>query len=377
MKIRRILAIAYKEWLHVQRDWRSLLMALGAPIFLLVLFGYALTLDVKNVSLIVLDQSQTPYSRDYVSSFTSSDYFTLTRYVDRIEEVEAALDRREAFAGLIIPVNYAEKLHAGKIAPVQLLIDGSDSNTATITLGYAEAITAGYSNALLMEELKRDGINPPNIPLDMRSRVWYNPNTDTKYSIVPGLIAVIMMVIAAMLTSLTIAREWERGTMEQLISTPVKVPELIMGKILPYFLIGLFDVILIVTVGEILFQVPLKGSLILLFVMTLIFLIGSLSLGIVISIVTKTQLLASQLAMVSTFLPSFLLSGFLSTISNMPTGIQMMSYVVPARYFITLLRSLYLKGAGLTILFWEALFLTCFALVMVILAHLKFKKKLA
>jgi len=188
---------------------------------------------------------------------------------------------------------------------------------------------------------------------------------------------VIMMVIAAMLTSLTIAREWERGTMEQLISTPVRVPELITGKILPYFLIGLFDVALIVVVGDFLFHVPLHGSLILLFFTTLIFLIGSLSLGILISITTKTQLLASQLAMVATFLPSFLLSGFLSTISNMPPVIQIMSYVVPARYFITLLRSLYLKGAGLNVLFMEVLFLSCFAVVMVALALLKFKKKLA
>jgi len=215
-----------------------------------------------------------------------------------------------------------------------------------------------------------------NLPLDIRPRVWFNADMESKNYIIPGLIAVIMMVIAALLTSLTVAREWERGTMEQLISTPVKGWELILGKLLPYFVIGMLDVSLAVLMGEFLFQVPLRGSAALLFAMAAVFLAGALSLGMVISIVTKSQLLASQLAMVLTFLPSFLLSGFMYAISNMPTPIQVITHVIPARYFVSLLKGIYLKGVGLEILAGEAALLTLFSVAMLVLANVKFKKKL-
>jgi ABC-2 type transport system permease protein len=211
----------------------------------------------------------------------------------------------------------------------------------------------------------------------MQPRVWFNADMASKNYIIPGLIAVIMMVIAALLTSLTVAREWERGTMEQLISTPVTGPELILGKLLPYFAIGMFDVLLAVIMGEFLFQVPLRGSVALLFGMAAIFLAGALSLGMVISIVTKSQLLASQLAMVLTFLPSFLLSDFMYAISNMPTPIQMITYLIPARYFVVLLKGIYLKGVGLEILAIEAGLLVLFGAGMLILANVKFRKRLA
>jgi ABC-2 type transport system permease protein len=212
--------------------------------------------------------------------------------------------------------------------------------------------------------------------LDVRPRVWFNEDLESKNYIIPGLIAVIMMVIAALLTSLTVAREWERGTMEQLISTPVKKQELILGKLLPYFAIGMFDVILAVVMGEFLFEVPLRGNVALLFAMAAIFLAGALSLGMFISIVTKSQLLASQLAMVTTFLPAFLLSGFMYAISNMPKMIQVMTHLIPARYFVALLKGIYLKGIGLNILYMEAGLLSLFGVLMFALANVKFKKKL-
>ena len=214
------------------------------------------------------------------------------------------------------------------------------------------------------------------MPLDLRPRVWFNADMESKNYIIPGLIAVIMMVIAALLTSLTVAREWERGTMEQLISTPIKGWELVTGKLLPYFLIGLLDVALAVLMGEFLFQVPLRGSVALLFTLAAVFLAGALALGLVISIVTKSQLLASQLAMVLTFLPSFLLSGFMYAISNMPRPIQLVTYTIPARYFVALLKGIYLKGVGLRILLLEAGLLTIFAVLIVLLAVRKFRKKL-
>jgi ABC-2 type transport system permease protein len=227
-----------------------------------------------------------------------------------------------------------------------------------------------------MGEMRRLSGRAPLLPLELRSRVWFNADLESKNYIIPGLIAVIMMVIAALLTSLTVAREWEQGTMEQLISTPVKGRELILGKLLPYFAIGMFDVLLSVLVGEFMFQVPLRGNVALLFGMAAIFLAGALSMGMVISIVTKSQLLASQLAMVLTFLPSFLLSGFMYSISNMPQAIQVVTYLIPAKYFVALLKGIYLKGVGLEILAVEAGLLTIFGAAMVMMANVKFKKML-
>jgi ABC-2 type transport system permease protein len=227
-----------------------------------------------------------------------------------------------------------------------------------------------------MATTRRIGGRMIHTPLDLRPRVWFNADMESKNYIIPGLIAVIMMVIAALLTSLTVAREWESGTMEQLISTPLKGSELILGKLLPYFAIGMLDVLLAVVMGQFLFRVPLRGNVALLFAMAAIFLAGALSLGMVISIVTKSQLLASQLAMVLTFLPSFLLSGFMYAIGNMPHAIQLVTYLIPARYFVTLLKGIYLKGIGLEILALEAGLLTVFGAAMVLFANLKFKKKL-
>ena len=218
---------------------------------------------------------------------------------------------------------------------------------------------------------------PIRQPLDFRPRVWFNEDLESRNYIVPGLIAVIMMVIAALLTSLTVAREWERGTMEQLISTPVTGPELILGKLIPYFIIGFLDVLLAVLMGEFLFGVPLRGSVALLFGMASIFLAGTLAMGMLISIVAKSQLVASQVAILATFLPAFLLSGFMFSIANMPKVIQAITYVIPARYFITLLKGIYLKGVGLEILGLEALLLIVYAVAMVLLANVWFKKRLS
>ncbi len=286
------------------------------------------------------------------------------------------MDSGEALAALVIPAGFAGMIESGREAPVQLIVDGSDSNTATIAMGYADAAATGYSQDVAREKIRRMGGAEPAPPLDVRPRVWFNPDLESKNYIIPGLIAVIMMVIAALLTSLTVAREWERGTMEQLISTPVKGRELIAGKLLPYFAIGMLDVLLAVLMGEFLFHVPLRGSVALLFAMAAIFLAGALSLGMVISIVTKSQLLASQLAMVMTFLPAFLLSGFMYAISNMPKPIQLVTYLIPARYFVALLKGIYLKGIGLHILYIEAMLLTLFGIMMIVLANKKFKKKL-
>ena len=290
--------------------------------------------------------------------------------------MERAIDTGEALVALVLPTDFAAHIESGRAAPVQVIVDGSDANTATIAMGYADAVAQTYAQDMALHALQRLGSQTFEAPLEVRARVWYNADLASKNYIIPGLIAVIMMVIAALLTSLTVAREWERGTMEQLISTPVKGREIILGKLLPYFAIGMFDVLLAVLMGELLFDVPLRGNVALLFGTAAVFLAGALALGMVISITTRSQLLASQLAMVLTFLPSFLLSGFMYAIGNMPTPLQLLTYVIPARYFVALLKGIYLKGVGLEILALEAALLAVFGVLMVLLAHRKFQKTL-
>ena len=379
MNLRRVVAVARKESLHVVRDFRSLLMAIGTPVLLLLLFGYALTLDVDNVPLAVWDQSGTERSRELVSRFAGSRYFSLRMHVDDYSGLTRALDEGTVMMGLVVPRDFAQNIDAGRDAAVQLLVDGSDSNTATIAIGYAEVISQIYALDLTVEQNERRGgpaMGNLSIPIDVRPRVWFNEELESRNYIIPGLIAVIMMVIAAMLTSLTVAGEWERGTMEQLIATPIKPGELILGKLVPYFVIGICDVALAVLMGEFVFDVPLRGNLALLFGTSTIFLSGALAMGILISIVTKSQLLSSQIAVVATFLPAFLLSGFIFTIANMPKAIQMVTYLVPARYFVAILKGIYLKGVGLEILAGQVVLLVFYATVMVLLARIKFKKKL-
>lgn len=377
MKGARVWAVARKEFIHIVRDWRSLVMGIAIPMLLLVLFGYALTLDVDNVPTVVWDQSGTRASRDFVSRFEGSPYFSLRRSARTYAEVERAVDSGEALVALIIPADFARRIESGRAAAVQAIVDGSDSNTATLVLGYLDAVARTYNQDLAVQEVSRTSGRTMSVPLDLRPRVWFNADMESKNYIIPGLIAVIMMVIAAMLTSLTVAREWETGTMEQVISTPLRGRELILGKLLPYFGIGMLDVGLAVLMGEFVFDVPLRGNVALLFGMAAIFLAGALALGMLISIVTKAQLLASQLAMVVTFLPAFLLSGFMYDIDNMPRVIRAITYLVPARYFVAMLKGIYLKGIGLEILMMEAVLLTAFGLIVLLLASLIFRKKMA
>jgi ABC-2 type transport system permease protein len=371
MNLRRTKAIARKEMIQVFRDPRSLGMAIAIPMLLLVLFGYALTLDVDRVETVVLDHDRTQTSADFIGRFGRSRYFTLRAYAATDRDLQRMIDAGRAQMGLVIPHDFSERINAGEAIPLQVILDGSDSNPATIIPGYVSGLVQRYAQE----------ISPPprrSLPsVDLQTRVWFNPDLESKNYIIPGLIAVIMMVIAALLTSLTVAREWERGSMEQLISTPIKNMELIVGKLSPYFLIALVDVVLSVVAGKFIFQVPLRGNLLLLFGSTVIFLIGALGLGFLLSVVTRSQLLASQVAMVLTFLPAFLLSGFMYSISNMPVPIQMITYLIPARYFVAVLKGIYLKGVGIEIIAMEGIFLVLFGIAVIALSNRKFKKRLA
>ncbi|HUS57042.1 MAG TPA: ABC transporter permease [Planctomycetota bacterium] len=377
IRIIRTRAVARKEFIHVVRDPFSLGMAIGMPIMMLVLFGYALTLDVDNVPLAVWDQSNTVHSRDFIAQFSGSRYFSLRKRAGSYAELVRAIDTREALVAVVVARDFGELIAARRPAPVQVIVDGSDANTATIAIGYAQAVSRGWSERVRLHDSRRIGAAEVNQPLDLRPRVWFNEELESKNFIIPGLISVIMMVIAGLLTSLTIAGEWERGTMEQLVSTPVKGTELIVGKLVPYFAVGMLDVLLTVLMSEFIFHVPLRGSVVLLFVSAAIFMIGMLGIGILISTQYHSQLLASQLAILVTFLPAFLLSGFMFSVVNMPAVVQWVSYLVPARYFVTVIRGIYLKGVGLEVLWLDVALLTAFSALVMALAIVKFKKKLA
>ena len=364
MTWRRLWAVARKEIIQLRRDPRSLALAFAIPALLLVLFGYAISLDVRNLDLAVLDQSRSEASRRLVSTFTSSGYFRVVAQLEAAAEVATTLERGRALLVLTIPPDFEHRLAGGGGAPVQILLDGSDANTATIARNYAQAIVAGFQGAAA--------------PLvEPRTRIWYNETLESRNTIVPGLIAVIMSIIAAMLTALTIAREWERGTMEQLAATPVRRSEVVLGKLLPYVAIGIVDVVAAVLAGRLVFDVPLRGSVVLLAGLSLLFLVAALSWGLFVSAALKSQLLATQAALLTTYLPALLLSGFIFSIAAMPLTLQLVTLIVPARYFVAITRGIFLKDVGLAVLWPEALALLVFAVGAVGLALRSFRKQLA
>jgi ABC-2 type transport system permease protein len=367
---RRLLAISRKETVQLRRDTRSLLLAFLLPVLLLLLFGYAISWDVRDISLGVLDEDRTPESRDLTDAFRASGYFDLGPPLTSRGQADEHLTRGSFLAVLVIPPGFADDVASGRSASVQALVDGSDANTASIAIGYAEAIVARYASRVLLDTRE---IAPA---LRVESRVWYNEDLASRNMIVPGLVAVIMMIIASMLTSLTIASEWERGTMEQLISTPVTRLEVVIGKLLPYLGIGLLDVAACTLLGVGLFGVPFRGSALLLGGLSFLFLLGGLGLGIFISAVSRSQLVATQMAMVLTYLPSFLLSGFMFAISVMPAPLQAVTYLIPARYFLTVTRGIFLKGTGPSVLRDEALLMVAFAALGLSLAVRAFRKEI-
>jgi ABC-2 type transport system permease protein len=367
MKLLRIKAIAKKELVQIWRDPLSLAMAFILPVILLFIFGYAITLDVNNLSTVVYDLDKSVMSRELAAELRESGYFTIIDTVDVHGAIDGYLDSGKARVAITIPKDFSKDIKKGGPAQLQVIVDGSDSNTATIALGYITAAAELYAQRMNVNHIK---------PLiDPRVRVWYNPELKSKNFIIPGLIAVIMSIIAAILTSLTFAREWERGTMEQLIATPVKTPELILGKLVPYFLIGFLDMVVSVFIGVFLFGVPLRGNVFLLMTLSGIFLFGGLSLGILISIVAKSQIIASQVAMVVSYLPAFLLSGFMFSIFNMPKPLRIMTHIIPARYFVSILKGIFMKGSAFRFLALETFLLSVFGLIVFALANVKFKKK--
>ncbi|MBI1722889.1 MAG: ABC transporter permease [Gemmatimonadetes bacterium] len=363
--------MARKEVIQLRRDPRSLGMAFVVPALLTLLFGYVITFDVRDIRLAVLDQDGTQQSRELVQSFASSGYFRVHGHLERDREVAPLLEKGTVRLVLVIPPGFARDLASGRPAAVQGLVDGSDANTASIAMNYARGIVTSFSARAVL----RGGTVPSTVSPE--TRVWYNEELKSSNMVVPGLVAVIMMIIAAMLTALTVAREWERGTMEQLATTPVHRVEVIFGKLLPYLGIGMIDVVVAVTIGITVFGVPFRGNPFFLLAMTFLFLLGALGLGIFISAAIKSQLLATQIAMLATYLPSLLLSGLIFDIDAMPKALRVVSALVPARYFVTVLRGVFLKGVGPEVLWAQGLGMMIFAAAGLTLAVRAFHKEIA
>lgn len=367
----RLLAIARKETIQLRRDPRSLAMAFLVPAAMIIFFGYIISFDVKDIRLAVLDQDHSQRSRELVQAFEAAGRFRVTQTVVNNAAIAPLLDRAAVRMALIIPPGFQKDLDAGHPAPVQAIVDGADANTASISMNYAQAIIADWSLRAGGQAMGR------TLPVVVEPRVWYNEALESANMIVPGLVAVIMMIISAMLTALTIAREWERGTMEQLAATPVHRVEVIGGKLVPYLVIGLIDVTVAVAIGLLVFHVPLRGNPFLLLAMAFLFLLGSLGLGIFISAALRSQLLATQMAMLATYLPSVLLSGLMFDLAGMPLPLRIISTVVPARYFVVVLRGIYLKGVGLSVLWPQAAAMVAYAVIGLGLAVHAFKKEIA
>ena len=374
---RTIRAILRREFIDVVRDRRSLILTFLYPISMLIMYGYGIRYDVDNVPLTILDYDETPESRDLAQQMIRSGYFQLVRWARNQHDVDRDLTTDASKAAVIIPIYFAAHLRAGAPATVQAVIDGSDSNTATIAQGYLLAMMARYSAALPQTgPLSLAVAQLAGPAIELKSRVWYNAELRSVNFIVPGIIAVIMMIVGAILTALSIVKEKERGTIEQILVSPIRPLEMMIGKIIPYVIIAFIDLTIIVTAGYFVFHVPIKGSLFQLAFFALFYLLASLGTGVFVSTIADTMQTAMLAAIFMSLLPSVLLSGFVFPIENMPAPIRLITYLFPGRYFVTAIRGIYLKGVGISVLWPEALLLLCFSAAIVWLSASRFQEKL-
>jgi ABC-2 type transport system permease protein len=376
MNLTRLLAIARKEVVQILRDARSLIIVVVMPAVLVMLFGYGVNLDLKGMPVYVLDQDGSQQSQDLLKHFQSNKYFKIARVVRDYPTLTRALDDGHARMGIVIPWDFSQRIRDGRLVEIQALIDGSDDNTANVLIGYSEAVVQGYSAQMQIDWLRARGLSIQPAAMNIETRTWYNEDLESSAFIIPGVLALVMSVIGAFLTSLTIAREWERGTMEQLISTPVTAMEIMLGKLAPYFVLGMFDTIISALVAIYWFQVPFRGSWATLMAASALFMVVVLSLGFFISVLAKTQFAASQIALLITFLPAFLLSGFLFSIEQMPIALQWITRILPARYFVSVLKKIFLKGTNAQMLLADLIPLVVFALVLAMVATHSFHKRL-
>jgi ABC-2 type transport system permease protein len=372
--MRRLLAVMVKEVRQIRRDPFSLLLLIAFPAFMLMLYGFALNFDVRHVKLAVQDRDRGPASRDLVDSFTHSTYFDLVATPEPGTDLDALLERRVARAVLVIPEGFGRDLAAGRLAVVQLLLDGADSTTAQTVLGYARALVSEANATLVAEALGRAGrrFAPP---LDLAPRVLYNPELESTQFLVPGLIGLLMMITAVLSTALSVVRERERGTMEQLRVAPLRTFELILGKTFPYLGISLLGTLIVLVTARLLFDVEIRGPHLDLLVVVLLYLFGALGFGLLISTIANNQTFAFQAGLITSLLPALLLSGFIFQIRIMPPWLQAITYLVPNRYFLVALRGIILKGEGLATYWPQVGALLLYGLVVITLASLRLARR--
>ena len=376
MSLRRIFAMMRKEVVQIWRDPLSLLIIFAMPVVQLIIYGYGVNLDIRHIPLCVYDQDATQISQDLLKHFQATDYFLIVHVGTSYHDVIEQIDQGACTVAIVVPRQFSEELHSRGQVPVQALLDASDSNTASIGMGYALSIVEAYSQAIQIQWQQRNGLPPTAPNVTFQPRTWFNEDLESMANIVPGVVAIVMAVVGAFLTSLTIAREWERGTMEQLIATPVRKLEIQIGKLVPYFVIGMMDTALCAAAAVWWFRVPFRGSWAVLYACSALFLIVVLSLGYLFSVTAKSQLAASQLALLVTLLPTFLLSGFIFPIDQMPVFVRWITHILPARYYVSILRSVFLKGTSLRVMAADIISLAIIAALLIIRATRAFQKRL-
>lgn len=369
-----VLSLIKKELRQIKRDKRSLGILFFLPLFMLVMFGYALNFDIKHTSMAVVDLDRSRESRHLISEFSHSEYFTVKHLPAAVKELDHLLGSEKVRAAIVIPRGYAADLAKGRSPTVQVILDGVNANAANTIQGYLTAFFLNYSYHLTIKVARRLGAATINQPIEYRPRVWFNPELKSAKYLIPGLIGFILMVVAVISTSLSIVREKEKGTMEQMLVSPLKPLEIILGKTAPYIVISLLSAAMILLLGYLLFDVYIKGSILLLFLVTFIFLMGALGMGLLISTIADSQQVSFLIAVITTILPSFLLSGFVFPIRSMPLAIQVITYVVPARYYLTALRGIILKGAGMADIWQQMIFLTGFAVIMMLVSSVRIRR---
>jgi ABC-2 type transport system permease protein len=377
MRFRRLKAIAVKEILQIWRDPRSLMIALLMPFTQMFLLGYGVTLDLKHIPVCTFDREASQASQALLKHFQASAYFSITRNVATYPALVDAIDRADCKIAIVIPPDFSQRVNNNRSATVQAILDATDDNSANIAFGYALAVVAGYSSEVSLDALNRQGRPFQQVqPMTVQSRVWFNEDLESRNFIIPGVVAVIMALVGAQLTSLTISREWERGTMELLISTPVKPSEVMIGKLAPYLVLGWIDAAFCLILAALWFQVPFRGTLFTLFITTTLFLIVVLGIGYLLSVLIRSQIGASQIALLVTMLPTTLLSGYVFPIDQMPKVVQDITYLVYARYYVTIIKAIFLKGSDIPALMVPILFLLVYAAAVMVLAARAFRKRL-
>lgn len=365
-----------KEFQQLKRDPKMLAIVLAAPVLQTIILGYAATFDVNNVDFYLLDRDKSSVSRKYVEKIINSGYFTIKGNTENYEEIENAIMNGKAVIGLIIPREFEKDIENNNGTKVQIIVDGSDGNKGSIAFGYIQAISAAYAKTILLDKIERNGIRVPLKSVNAETRIWYNPELKTRVFMVPGITALLLMIVTTLLTSLAIVKEKEFGTLEQLIVTPIKPWQMLLGKILPFTTLGLIMILLVNSVMIFWFGIPIKGSLLFFFFASLLFILSTLGIGLFISTVSRTQQQAMMVTVFGAMMPMIYLSGFVFPIENMPRIIQYVTYIIPLKYFITIIRGIILKGIGIADLWQETLILALMGALILFLAAKRFHKRL-